>query len=319
MTRRLDQEDLLFGEGTEPSPLFSQSSVEPASGLEIVIPVDKELLSDGNLRYRAVVSYDGTDYRGFAVQPRGRTVAGEIEAALAVIYQEPIRIGCAGRTDTGVHARGQVISFVAPPLHLPSAMERRLNRLLPPAIGIQGVWQTAKEFDARHSARYRQYVYLMEPECEKDPLWAKRAWQIPYQLDFGAMRESSYALLGQRDFRAFCKKFGDGKPTERRVHDIRMRKLGRFLEFSIWANSFCQQMVRSVVGVMVEVGRRRRPASDVQGLLISGDRLLVKYLAPPHGLYLWSVGYEEFSPTAVEEWLTSTSVMDFPLRAPDLS
>jgi tRNA pseudouridine38-40 synthase len=258
-------------------------------------------------RLRLTISYDGAGFRGFAVQPGQRTVAGALGDALAMVVGHRVELVCAGRTDAGVHARGQVVHVdVRPDVEL-ARLIRSVNTLLKPAVVVQSAEVAPPGFDARRSARGRRYRYLILEDETPDPLLAPVAWHVPGPLDLRAMASGADALLGEHDFRAFCRRVpgtAPGTPIRRRVLDAgfsvvphRPGELGpgaRLLRFDIEATSFCHQMVRSVVGALVEVGRGRRRAADVNWLLQSADRSRVGgVIAPPQGLCLVGVDYGE--------------------------
>ncbi len=256
------------------------------------------------LRLRLVVAYDGAGFRGFAAQPGQRTVAGELGRALATALRQPVDLTCAGRTDAGVHAAGQVVhTDVVGPVDT-VALVRAVNAMVGPAVVVRTAAVAPAGFDARRSARARRYRYLILRSDGPDPLLAPLAWHVRDALDTRAMAAGADALLGEHDFRAFCRRppgSAPGDPINRRVLDARWHEepwapggLGddaRLLRFDITAQSFCHQMVRSIVGTLADVGRGRRRASDVTWMLTSGDRSQGVTLAPPHGLSLLSVDY----------------------------
>ena len=257
------------------------------------------------LRLRLVVAYDGAGFRGFAAQPGQRTVAGELATALATALRQPVELTCAGRTDAGVHAAGQVVhTDVVGPVDTVSLV-KAVNAMLGPAVVLRRATVAPPGFDARRSARARRYRYLILQGDSPDPLLAPLAWYVRDRLDMRAMAAGADSLLGEHDFRAFCRRppgTAPGEPIRRRVLDASWREepwapggLGpdaRLLRFDITAQSFCHQMVRSIVGTLAEVGRGRRRASDVTWMLTTGDRSQGVTLAPPHGLSLLAVDYE---------------------------
>ncbi len=256
------------------------------------------------LRLRLVVAYDGAGFRGFAAQPGQRTVAGELVRALSTALRQPVDLTCAGRTDAGVHAAGQVVhTDVVGPVDTVSLV-KAVNAMLGPAVVVRTAAVAPPGFDARRSARARHYRYLILQGRGPDPLLAPLAWYVADPLDVRAMAAGADALLGEHDFRAFCRRppgSAPGDPILRRVLDASWREApwapggldddARLLRFDITAQSFCHQMVRSIVGILTEVGRGRRRASDVTWMLTSGDRSRGVTLAPPHGLSLLSVDY----------------------------
>jgi tRNA pseudouridine38-40 synthase len=256
------------------------------------------------LRLRLLVAYDGAGFRGFAAQPGQRTVAGELAGALSTALRQPVELTCAGRTDAGVHAAGQVVhTDVVGPVDTVSLV-KAVNAMLGPAVVVRSAAMAPPGFDARRSARARRYRYLILQGHGPDPLLAPLAWYVADPLDVRAMAAGADALLGEHDFRAFCRRppgTTPGDPIRRRVLDASWQEApwapggldddARLLRFDITAQSFCHQMVRSIVGILTEVGRGRRRASDVTWMLTSGDRSQGVTLAPPHGLSLLSVDY----------------------------
>jgi tRNA pseudouridine38-40 synthase len=261
---------------------------------------------DDAIRVRMVLAYDGSGFHGFARQPGQRTVAGELARAISKFSRHGVELVCAGRTDSGVHAHGQVVhTDLAPSVDLDD-LKRSVNRQLAPAIVLRSVEPAPAGFDARRSALSRSYRYLVFQAAEPDPLLSTAAWHVPDPLDLRMMRAASDGLIGEHDFSAFCRKppgHPEGAPITRRVVDANWSTASylngepevseRLLRFDITASSFCHQMVRSVVGVLVEIGRGRMKPSDVRRLLESGDRAGAKTLAPAHGLCLMSVSYAD--------------------------
>jgi tRNA pseudouridine38-40 synthase len=269
------------------------------------------------VRWRLVLSYDGGAFHGFAAQPRVATVAGALAAALARTLRlgESPALTCAGRTDTGVHARGQVVHVDLPatlaglrprskgPTGAP-ALVRALNRQLAPAVVVRSAEPAEEGFDARRSATARHYRYLIWNAPVPDPLLATTAWHVADPLELRAMDSASDALVGEHDFRAFCRRVPGTTPEDpivRRVMTASWRALGgpgvadagrgRLLRFDIVASSFCHQMVRSVVGTLVEAGRGRGNAATVTAQLRAGRREGAARPAPAHGLCLVAVAY----------------------------
>jgi tRNA pseudouridine38-40 synthase len=252
-----------------------------------------------SLRVRLTVAYDGSQFHGFAAQPEVATVAGALVVALQrALRVEAIELTCAGRTDAGVHARGQVVSFDVPATTSIEVDEliRRVNRQLQPSIVVRDA-SVADGFDARHDATARRYRYTIVNAPVPDPLLAHQAWWIAEPLDVRAMQAACDPLLGEHDFAAFCRKpaarrDGTVPGTTRRVEDAEWEEgADGLLYFWIEANAFCHQMVRSIVGLLVEVGKGKRHASDVMRVLRGLDRGLNAEPAPPHGLVLWEVRY----------------------------
>jgi tRNA pseudouridine38-40 synthase len=251
----------------------------------------------GAVRLRLDVAYDGTGFSGWAAQPGRRTVQGELEQALQrVLRVETAALTCAGRTDAGVHAWGQVVSLDARADVDLVALQRAANHLLGPAVVVREASLTDGDFDARHSARSRRYRYTILNRPVPDPFLAATSWHVPDRLDLGALRLACDPLLGEHDFSTFCRKpklrSGVEPSMTRRVLDARWHDLGDgVLRFDIEATAFCHQMVRSIVGLLVEVGTGKRRAGDVRSLIAARDRSRSAPPAPPRGLVLWEVLY----------------------------
>lgn len=248
------------------------------------------------VRLRLDVAYRGSGFAGFAAQPGQRTVAGALARALGR-PGSPVRLGCAGRTDAGVHAEGQVVHVDLPvdsPAEGfdPAALQRRLNRQLAPAIVVVGVREVDDRFDARRCATGRRYRYRIRNAPWPAPLTAETEWWVKEPLDLAAMRLAIDPLLGEHDFSAFCRRPGDGGSLRRRVLSATWRREEPTgLVFEIAAQAFCHQMVRSIVALMVKVGRHRLRAGEVAGVLAAGEREAVGSPAPPQGLVLAEVTY----------------------------
>lgn len=261
---------------------------------------DEEPSGDA-VRLRLLVAYHGEGFRGFAAQPGLPTVAGALSEALARILRQPVELVCAGRTDKGVHGWGQVVHCdVRAPADLDlDAVQRAANKLLARAIVVRAIDVAPAGFDARRSALSRRYWYSVLNQPQNDPFLAATAWHVPETLDVRAMQAACDAFLGEHDFAAFCRKppvNGEGEPgsTVRRVRDARWIDLGDGqLRFDITASSFCQQMVRTIVGTHIDVGRGRLTAGDMAWIIASRDRAHAGAPAPPYGLCLREVTYPQ--------------------------
>jgi len=295
------------------------------------------------VRWRLLVAYDGSGFRGFAAQPGVPTVAGALADALARTTRAASvpMITCAGRTDAGVHARGQVV-HVDLPATLPNvrgeggvhpmgprSLVHALNRQLAPAVVVRRAEPAPPGFDARHSATARRYRYLVYASAVPDPLLAPLAWHVADPLDLHAMASAADSVIGEHDFRAFCRRppgTTAAEPITRRVTRAGWSELGgpeladatgvegvrpdpdaggghdgqggpgpagRLLRFEIEAGSFCHQMVRSLVATLVDAGRGKANAATVTAMLRSGTRAGAPRPAPAHGLCLVAVAYNE--------------------------
>jgi tRNA pseudouridine38-40 synthase len=220
-------------------------------------------------------------------------VGGALAAALERQLRHTVELTCAGRTDSGVHAWGQVVTFDARADLDVNTLHRALNRALRPSIVIRQAELVADGFDARRSATGRVYRYTIRNDAVADPFTAHTAWHVPAPLDLSAMRLACDALYGEHDFSAFCRRPPvPGASLVRVVRDARWTELGDGqLRFQIEASSFCHQMVRAVVGTLVDVGLGKRKAGQMTGIVASRSRDHAGQLAPAHGLCLWEVLY----------------------------
>ena len=256
------------------------------------------------MRYRAVVAYDGTAYQGWQAQPSGATVQQTIESALSTVLREPVRIVAAGRTDAGVHARGQVIAFDANaelsaecaagdgPMYSPLARTlRSVNAVLPEDVVLRTLEIADPAFDPRHDAVQRGYRYRIWNAEVRSPFERGRSWHVRERLDDAAMREAAACFTGEKDFASFQGADDVPRPSVRTVTRSELRRADEVLEYVVEANSFARHMVRNVVGLLVEIGRGRLPASTAATLLEACDRRLAPAPAPPQGLCLEWVRY----------------------------
>ena len=247
---------------------------------------------------RLVVEYDGTELCGWQRQANGPTVQGHLEAALGKLLTHEVAVVGASRTDAGVHARGQVASFRterAIPLH---GIRRGLNSLLPAAIAVASASEVADDFHPRFSATGKHYRYLVFTRADRSPHWRTRAWHHPGALDLAAMRQAAGALIGEHDFAAFRAAGCTARTTIRNIEEIAIGEGGEaaawephLVAIDVRGNAFLRNMVRIVVGTLVEVGEGRRPISQVAEILSSGDRTQAGLTSPAHGLELVSVRY----------------------------
>ncbi len=265
------------------------------------------------VRLRLDVAYDGSGFRGFAENRGVATVGGSLRAALETVLRTPVELTCAGRTDAGVHARGQVVTLDVPTSSIESltqggrragdalgALRDSLNGIIGPAVAVGAVTQVGSDFDARFSARSRTYRYTVLNREVSDPFLVDRAWWVDRPLDLPAMVAATAGVVGEHDFSCFCRRPKPASPDAapvslvRRVLSADWREAPEepgLLTFTITATAFCHQMVRSITGMVVDVGRGRRRPEDVGAALRSLDRARAGQLAPPHGLVLWEVGY----------------------------
>jgi tRNA pseudouridine38-40 synthase len=241
---------------------------------------------------KLVLEYDGTRYVGWQVQPNGPSVQAEVERALAILHQAPTRATAAGRTDSGVHARGQVVSFPQErPLPL-TAYVKGMNALLPEDVAVRSASLESDRFDARRSALGKRYRYVIENAGTRAPLTRLQAWQLFGPLDVGLMREAAGHLLGRHDFAAFQAADCAAEHAVRDLHRLEvLGEPGARIELVVEATAFVKHMVRNLTGTLVEVGQGRRAAPSIPELLASRDRRRAGRTAPPQGLFLEEVFY----------------------------
>ena len=244
-------------------------------------------------RYRALIEYDGTDYYGYQRQREEfRTIQGELERVLGRLARKPVAVTGAGRTDSGVHALGQVISFTIEWRHGVDALKRALNADLPGDIVAYHVEEATATFHPRYDARRRAYQYVVHNAPIRSPLRRLHSWNIRQPLDLNGMNEAAAFLVGEHDFATFGLP-PQGKNTVRELFEARWRQSNEFLLFSVVANAFLYRMVRSLVGSLVNVGLQKWRVADFAEAFHACDRNRSAAAAPPQGLYLASISYEE--------------------------
>jgi tRNA pseudouridine38-40 synthase len=266
------------------------------------------LESGATARLRLDVGYDGTDFSGWASQPGRRTVQDTLEAAIATICRVPeVQVTVAGRTDAGVHARGQV-AHVDLPVDVvaalpPERLARRLARLLPDDLRVRRVTSAPEGFDARFSATWRRYAYrICDDAAVADPLVRRHVLPWPRPLDVDAMNSAGSSLLGEHDFAAFCRQ-REGATTIRTLYELTWTRDADVLTGRVVADAFCHNMVRALVGCLVVVGEGRQPVTWPSAVLEARTRDPRVGVVGPAGLTLEEVGYppDEDLPARAEQ------------------
>ncbi|MDN5346980.1 MAG: tRNA pseudouridine38-40 synthase [Clostridia bacterium] len=242
---------------------------------------------------KVILAYEGTNYCGWQAQPdeHGPSVQGTVEKALKKLTGEEIRVTAAGRTDAGVHARGQVISFATGSKIPLERWPLALNAVLPPDIAALRAEEVGPEFHARYSAHSKTYRYTILNSPLRDVFWRRFSWHIRQPLNIEVMEEALAYLKGQHDFRAFCAAGSPVKNFVRTIKDARLRKEGCLINLDIKADGFLYHMARIIAGTLVEVGQGRLKAEAIPEILASRDRGRAGPTAPPHGLCLMEVEY----------------------------
>lgn len=252
------------------------------------------------MRYFIQLSYDGTGYHGWQVQPNGVSVQEVLQKALSTLLRQPTEVTGAGRTDAGVHASMMVAHFDWPAAHEGEGCEEapldctqltyKLNRLLPPDVAVQAVRPVGPEMHARFSATRRTYHYYIH--TRKDPFLRGYSWQVNVPLDFALMNEAAQVLLEYSDFTSFSKTSTDVKTNICQLTEARWEQLkpGEW-RFTVSANRFLRNMVRAIVGTLVEVGRHRMTISQMRHAIEAKDRQRAGESVPGHALYLTNIEY----------------------------
>ena len=243
------------------------------------------------MRYFIHLSYDGSRYHGWQIQPNGISIEGEIERCLSTLLGAPVDIVGAGRTDAGVHARHMVAHFdVEEPIADTSQLTYKLNRMLPPDIRIEKTENVDDDMHARFSAKWRKYHYYVS--LKATPFNRQYTWLCHYDLDFQLMNEAARMLLEYKDFACFCKSHTDVKTTLCDVVQAEWIKIGDYdWVFVIKANRFLRNMVRAVVGTLVEVGRHRMTLEQFRSVIEGKSRCQAGESMPANALFLEEITY----------------------------
>ncbi len=245
----------------------------------------------GRRRIAALVEYDGTEFAGWQSQAHAAGLQDAVEQSLAFVAGAPVAAICAGRTDAGVHAVGQVIHFDTGAHRAARAWILGANTRLPSTIALQWAGEVAADFHARHSAVRRTYRYYILNSSARSALHRLRSAWVPRVLDADAMHRAAQALIGELDFSAFRSVECQSKSVQRRVEQIEVRRAGDWVWMQITANAYLHHMVRNIVGTLMHAQRDPDPEGSMRHILESRDRRLAGPTAPASGLYLWRVEY----------------------------
>lgn len=242
---------------------------------------------------KLVLSYDGTDFNGWQTQPGHRTVQETLETAIATLTGHPARANASGRTDAGVHAFGQVVNFYTAS-HLPAeTLVRALNAHLPPDVVIRSAEDVPQAFDANRDAKRKLYRYVIHDGPVPDVFLRRYCHQSRHKLDARLMAEAARPLRGRHDFKSFETDWPNRMSSVRTISHIAVSRAGDWLWIDVEADGFLYNMVRSMAGTLINVGRRHWPAGRVGEILTAGDRRLAGPTAPAHGLFLMRVTYPD--------------------------
>jgi len=240
---------------------------------------------------KLTLEYDGSNYSGWQLQPRHESIQGQIEAALERIFSAPVRVYGSGRTDAGVHARGQVAAITLPRPFDPAELQRALNAILPADIVVLDVAPAPDNFDPRRDARSRVYEYRVLNRRIASAFEYRYRWLVREPLDLAAMNAAARIFIGEHDFAAFRSLGTETTTTVRRMLSSEWTRDGDILLYRVEGTSFLRHMVRAMVAAMVDVGRGKLPPENLASILAGRDRQAAPANAPPGGLYLVEVRY----------------------------
>jgi len=269
---------------------------QPGTGGTSTMPERQDsALSLGPATWHATVAYDGTAFRGWQIQPNQRTVQGELEKRIRLIFRQPdLRLSATSRTDAGVHALDQHVSFAAPQLDglSPEHVRQTLNRWLPPDIQVRSVDLAEPEFHARFDATGKAYTYVIHTGEKCHPLFSRFTWRLQRELDPESMQEAADHLVGEHDFASFAvNPKREISTTVRRLDRVEVRSSGDLVFVNVVGRSFLYKMVRSIAGFLLRVGVGELDVKDARRLLKAAERTNEIPTAKPLGLFLWRVDY----------------------------
>lgn len=245
------------------------------------------------MRVALGLEYDGTSYVGWQSQTTGIGVQSIVEKAIGVVAAEPIKTICAGRTDTGVHAAGQVVHFDTSAVRSERGWVLGVNSNLPDDISVTWAVDVSADFHARFSATDRSYTYKILNQPVRSALMHRKAWWVHGELDANAMQTAADSLLGRHDFSAFRAAGCQANTPVREISILRVTRRAQWISIHVQANAFLQHMVRNITGVLVAIGKGEQPTDWATAILKTRDRTQGGVAAPPHGLTLVAVTYPE--------------------------
>lgn len=237
------------------------------------------------------VAYMGTNYHGFQMQPNCITVEEELTKAISKATMQEVKIFYSGRTDTGVHAQGQIVNFHTNTSVKIENMARLINFYLPSDISVLDAWEIDDDFHARFSAKGKHYKYLVYNSFQRNPMYFDRAMHYTYKVDVEIMQKAVNKIIGEHDFKAFMGRYAVVKDTIRRIDRIDINKDEDIIEFDFYGKSFLKNMVRIIVGTTLEIGRGRLPEDTLLEAMNAKERIKAGPTAPGCGLYLMEIFY----------------------------
>lgn len=244
--------------------------------------------------FKAIVEYDGVGFKGWQIQKNGeRTVQEELEKACQLIFKQKIHVIASGRTDSGVHARGQVIHFKADTRMKPADIKRALNSRIPADIVLLAVKEVDLDFHAQYSVKEKTYRYTILNRALRSAFWRQHAYHYPHELNLKSMRTAAKVLVGRHDFKSFqaYDPLRKDKDAVRIIKKLTIKKDGDLISIDVTANGFLYKMVRNIVGTLIAVGAGQLPAGSMANILEAKNRAQAHDTAPAQGLCLMSVKY----------------------------
>ena len=243
-------------------------------------------------RFKMIVAYDGTNYNGFARQPNGVTIQETLEEAISKIVQHEVRTLGAGRTDQGVHAKGQCVTFDSETKVPADKLAKAINSQLPLDISVKSVEEVSMDFQPRFGAKRKTYRYQILNAQVRDPFLYKYSLQYPYKLDIELMQEAANEMVGKHDFACFCSAGSSVKDTVREIYSIEIKKHEDLVTVDICGNGFLYNMVRIIIGTLLRVNEEKLSTGDIKKIINGRDRQKAGPTVPPQGLTMLEIIYE---------------------------